>query len=42
MPVADRVGMWLLGRDIRRRIAGYAAGRTDPEVLAAARRSLSG
>ncbi|MEV5821850.1 SRPBCC family protein [Micromonospora haikouensis] len=41
-PVAHRVGSWLLGRDIRRRIAGYAAGCTDPEVLAAARPSLTG
>ncbi|WBC23293.1 MULTISPECIES: SRPBCC family protein [unclassified Solwaraspora] len=40
-PVADRIGVWLLGRDIRRRIAGYAAGCADPEVVAAARRSLS-
>ncbi|MFG3422282.1 SRPBCC family protein [Micromonospora sp. NPDC048063] len=40
-PVADRVGVWLLRRDIRRRIAGYAAGCTDPEVLAAARRTLT-
>jgi len=34
-PVADRVGTWLLGRDIRRRIAGYARGCQDPLVLAA-------
>ena len=40
-PVADRIGVWLLGRDIRRRIAGYATGCADPEVLAAARRSLT-
>ncbi|MER5700401.1 SRPBCC family protein [Micromonospora sp. NPDC002296] len=40
-PLADRVGVWLLGRDIRRRIAGYATGCTDPEVLTAARRSLT-
>ncbi|KKK05066.1 SRPBCC family protein [Micromonospora sp. HK10] len=39
-PVAEWVGRWLLGRDIRRRIAGYAAGCADPEVLAAARRTL--
>lgn len=36
-PVAERIGVWLLGRDIRRRIAGYARGCTDPVVLAAAR-----
>ena len=40
-PVAERIGVWLLRRDIRRRIAGYAAGCADPEVLAAARRSLA-
>ncbi|WFE26985.1 SRPBCC family protein [Solwaraspora sp. WMMD791] len=40
-PLADRIGIWLLGRDIRRRIAGYAAGCTDPEVVAAARRTLT-
>ncbi len=39
-PVGDRIGTWLLGRDIRRRIAGYAGGCTDPVVIAAARQSL--
>ncbi|MEU5550365.1 SRPBCC family protein [Micromonospora sp. NPDC047793] len=39
-PVADRIGTWLLGRDIRRRIAGYAAGCADPVVVAAAERDL--
>jgi hypothetical protein len=39
-PIADRVGIWLLGRDIRRRIAGYAKGCEDPTVLAAAQASL--
>ncbi|GAA1405135.1 SRPBCC family protein [Catellatospora coxensis] len=34
-PVADRIGVWLLGRDIRRRIAGFARGCQDPAVLAA-------
>lgn len=33
-PIADRVGLWLLGRDIERRIAGYAKGCEDPVVLA--------
>jgi len=36
-PVADRIGTWLLGRDLRRRIAGYARGCQDPVVLAAVR-----
>lgn len=40
-PVLDRVGVWLLGRDIRRRIAGYAAGCADPVVLAAAREAMA-
>ena len=40
-PIADRIGVALLGRDIRRRIAGYAAGCADPEVVAAARRLLA-
>ncbi len=39
--LAHRIGRWLLGRDIRRRIAGYARGCTDPVVLAAARASLA-
>ena len=34
-PIADRIGSFVLGRDIRRRIAGFARGCTDPEVLAA-------
>lgn len=35
--VVEPIGSWLLGRDIRRRIAGFAKGCSDPEVLAAAR-----
>jgi hypothetical protein len=38
-PVLDRLGVWVLGRDIRRRIAGYAAGCADPVVVAAAARA---
>ncbi|MEV4411864.1 SRPBCC family protein [Catellatospora sp. NPDC049609] len=34
-PLADRIGVWLLGRDIRRRIQGFARGCQDPVVLAA-------
>lgn len=41
-PLADRIGGWLLGRDIRRRIAGYARGCEDPVVVAAARATLDG
>jgi hypothetical protein len=36
-PVADRIGRWLLQRDIDRRIAGYAVGCEDPVVVTAAR-----
>ena len=35
--LGDPIGKWLLGRDIRRRIAGYAQGCADEVVLAAAR-----
>ncbi|GIG61624.1 hypothetical protein Lfu02_59960 [Longispora fulva] len=41
-PAAERIGAWLLGREIRRRIAGYAGGCADPVVLAAAHRALRG
>ena len=34
-PVSHPIGRWLLGRDIRRRIAGFANGCADGEVLAA-------
>jgi polyketide cyclase/dehydrase/lipid transport protein len=34
-PVADRVGVWLLGRDIRRRLDAFAAACADPEIVAA-------
>ncbi len=34
-PVADPIGRWLLGRDIRRRIEAFAAGCSDPVILAA-------
>jgi hypothetical protein len=34
-PVADRVGTWLLGRDIRRRLDAFAAACDDPVVLTA-------
>lgn len=35
--VAEPIGQWLLGREIRRRIAAFAAACADPEVLAAVR-----
>ena len=35
-PVADRIGQWLLGKEIRARIAAFARACQDDEVLAAA------
>ncbi|MEV7963824.1 hypothetical protein [Oerskovia paurometabola] len=37
VPVAGRVGSWLLGRDVRRRIDGFARAGADLVVVAAAR-----
>lgn len=37
-PLAERIGTWVLGRDIDRRIAGFARGCADPEVVKVARR----
>lgn len=34
-PLAERIGTAVLGAEIRRRIAGFAAGCADPVVLAA-------
>ena len=39
--IAHPIGQWLLGREIRRRIDGYAEGCRDEEVLAAARADLA-
>ena len=33
--VANPLGWWLLGRDIRRRIAAFAAACTDPAIISA-------
>jgi polyketide cyclase/dehydrase/lipid transport protein len=41
-PILHPIGEWILRHDIRRRIAGYAAGCADPIVVAAARQSLTG
>ncbi|HLR99069.1 SRPBCC family protein [Mycolicibacillus parakoreensis] len=35
-PLAERLGRWWLGRDIDKRIAGFARGCADPTVVAAA------
>lgn len=40
-PIAHPIGRWLLGREIRRRIKGYAAGCEDEVVLAEAERMAS-
>jgi hypothetical protein len=32
---ADRIGVWLLGRDIRRRLDAFAAACADAEIVAA-------
>jgi len=39
-PLGDRIGVWVLTKDIERRIAGYAKGCADPVVLEAANRSI--
>ncbi|MFJ2368684.1 SRPBCC family protein [Microbacterium sp. NPDC087665] len=36
-PVAERIGTWVLGFEIRRRLAGFVRGCSDPEVLRAVR-----
>ena len=36
-PLAERIGRVVLQRDVDRRIAGFARGCADPEVLAAVR-----
>ena len=38
-PLADRIGTWLLNREIRARIAAFARACADPVVLAAAQES---
>lgn len=40
-PIAERIGIVVLQRDIDRRIAGYAKGCTDPVVVEAARDALA-
>jgi hypothetical protein len=34
-PVADRIGVWLLGRDIERRLDAFAAACADPTIASA-------
>jgi hypothetical protein len=39
--VAERIGQLVVGRDIRHRIAGGAAGCADPVVAATARAAVA-
>lgn len=39
-PIAEPIGQWLLGREIRKRVDAFARGCTDPVVLDAARAAL--
>ena len=41
-PVAERVGQWLLGREIRARIDAFARACGDPVVLAAVSTTSTG
>jgi hypothetical protein len=34
-PLAEPIGQWLLGREIRARIAAFARACADPDILAA-------
>lgn len=34
-PVAERLGVWVLGRDIRKRLDAFAVACADPEIVAA-------
>jgi hypothetical protein len=40
-PVADPIGQWLLGRDIRRRIEAFRKACTDPSIMTAVRATLA-
>jgi hypothetical protein len=35
VPIADRVGVWLLGRDIRRRLDAFARACAEPDIVGA-------
>jgi hypothetical protein len=39
--IAHPIGQWLLGREIRKRIDGFAGGCRDEQVLAAARADMA-
>jgi hypothetical protein len=41
-PVAEPIGQWLLGREIRARIAAFARACSDPEVVGAATAAAPG
>lgn len=41
-PVAERIGSWLLGREIERRLKAFAAACEDPKLLAEFRATQQG
>jgi len=41
-PIANPIGSWLLGRDIDKRLAHFAKGCTNPDLVARARQQLDG
>lgn len=41
-PIADRIGAWLLGKDIENRLKHFAQGCLDPDLIARARTQLQG
>ena len=40
-PLGDRIGVWLLGRDIRRRLDAFATACADPDIVSALGTSTS-
>lgn len=38
--LADRIGTWILGRTIEKRLAGFARGCADPELILDAKRQF--
>ena len=38
--IGDPIGEWMLGRDIEQRLAGFATGCSNPDIVAKARAQL--
>ena len=38
--IGDPIGEWMLGRDIEQRLAGFATGCSNPDLVAKARAQL--